>query len=146
MQVIRVALLAFALAACAAQAGSSPLRVEAVQQSGLTSEQAQQVLMVVLEHERFPTAKEGFFIEALTPSQPGYQDFGVTFESPNAAATTVLGAFAVSKMTGDIWETNLCKRYEFPELESLQAKIMARTGKTFAAESKERRSLGCTDE
>jgi len=145
MQIVRAASFAFALAACAAQ-GASALKTDAIEPTGLTTQQAQQVLMIVLEQERFPVAQEGFFVEALSPSEPGYQDFGVTFETPKAAATTVLGAFAVSRMTGDVWESNLCKRYDFPELQALQAKIMARTGKTFSSESHERRGLGCTDE
>ena len=134
------------LVAWCAVASPAPLDESTVQRTGLSAAQARQVLRVVLRHERFPVGKAGFYIETLASGNRGYREFGVTFESPQAAATTVLGAFAVSRMTGDVWETNLCKRYAFPELEQLQARIMKRTHQTFATEVGERRKLGCSDE
>jgi hypothetical protein len=67
----------------------------------------------------------------------------LTYDSPKPGATQVLGRYAVGRLTGDVWETNLCKRYDFPSLKRVQAEIMARTKKTFADESDARRGLGC---
>jgi hypothetical protein len=46
------------------------------------------------------------------------------------AVQGTLGLFAVSKLTGDVFDINTCKRYSFPELERLQKKIMKQTGET----------------
>lgn len=148
MQINNALCIFLVLAACSAIAKSDGFQADAVQATGLTTEQAQQVLIVMLKHEKLLMTKPGFDIEALRSSHPGYQDFGVTYDSPKAAATDVIGWFSVSKMTGDIWETNLCKRYAFPQLRRIQAAIMKRTGKTFASKSEvtARRGLSCTDE
>lgn len=122
-----------------------PLTASQVQTEGLTSAQARQVLVMVLKHEKLFMNKPGFNIEDIE-FVPGYVNFHVTYDSPKAAATDVIGAFAVSPRTGDVWETNLCKRYEFQALKRVQGTIMQRTGKTFASEVGERRGLGCTDE
>lgn len=77
------------------------------------------------------------------PPNRGFYTFSVTFDSPKAAATDVVGAFAVSRLTGDVWETNLCKRYAFPALRAAQRRIMARTHGSFRAETAARQGLGC---
>ena len=79
-------------------------------------------------------------------SQCAYWEFGLTYDSPKYGATQILGSYAVSKFTGDVWETNLCKRYEFPSLRQIQHAVMRRTGRSFADETKARPGLGCTDE
>ncbi len=145
MLIIRIACISLALITFAITADAAALEQAAIAKSGLTVEQARQIMMLVLKHEHFPLNKDGFYVEALPNSEPGYQDFGVTLDSPDAGATTALGSFAVSRMTGDVWETNLCKRYNFDELRQLQAHIMKRTGQTFKTERAKRLGLGCTD-
>jgi predicted nucleotidyltransferase len=61
-------------------------------------------------------------------------------------ATQVLGHYAVSRLTGGVWETNLCKRFDFSKLRRMQAQIMQRTAKSRADEVEARRGLGFTDE
>lgn len=148
MQIKNFLFLFLALAVFSATAKSDGFEPDAVDATGLTTEQAQQVLIVMLKHEKFPMKKPGFYIEALNPNQPGYHDFSVAYDSPKVGATDVLGWFAVSKMTGDIWELHSCKRYAFRQLRRIQAAIMKQTRKTFASESEVtlRRGLGCTDE
>lgn len=136
-------LVLLTLLACCATARSDPLHESAIAPTGLSAAQARQVLRIVLRHEHFPLGKAGFHIETLASRLRSHWQFSVTFESPQAAATTMLGAFAVSRMTGDVWETNRCRRYDFAQLRQWQARIMARTGGSFASEADDRRQLGC---
>jgi len=120
--------------------------------SELTADQARQVLIVVLKHEKIDIKKDGmdidgpFKVDSGIPSQRGFWEFGVTFDSPKYGATQVLGRYAVSRLTGDVWETNLCRRYRFPKLGKIQAAIRLKTGKSIADEKDARRGLGCTEE
>jgi hypothetical protein len=129
------------------QAAFDPTRIA---QNGLTKDQAKQVLLIVLRHEGYKLTKPGMYVEYLRNEQEedpyeGYFNFSLGYDSPKAAATDVLGYFAVSKVTGDVWELNLCKRYSFPELRRIQKTIMMRTKKTFSDEKEQRLSLGCPD-
>lgn len=138
--------------ACAAFAKPVLLDGKEVGPTGLTKMQAKQVLVTVLMHEKFKLAKPGVSIndDLLGPDgkppHPGYYDFSIGYDSPSAGATEYVGLFSVSTATGDVWETNLCKRYVFPALKATQKAIMKQTGKTFESEKRERRGLGCTDE
>jgi hypothetical protein len=149
----RALFLVLALAASAALAkGPAVFNADQVQPNGLTREQARQVLVVVLKHERYKLGMPGVFIdgdladEKGNPPHPGYFDFSLGYDSPKAGATEYMGLFSVSTATGDVWEINICKRFVFPALRSLQSGIMARTGRTMADEMAQRRGLGCTDE
>lgn len=127
-----------------------PLRPDSVAKSGLTVKQAEQVLIIVLKHEKYNISLMGTFIEdhsdegRYPPFVPGYYDFGVGRDTPEAGATDPFGFYVVSVLTGDVWEINACKHYNFPELRRVQKAIMKRTGKTFADEKAARRGTGCT--
>ncbi|AUP76360.1 hypothetical protein CWS02_05580 [Enterobacter sp. EA-1] len=92
---------------------------------------------MVLKHETLFIDKPGFNIEHIE-FVPEYINFHVAWDSPDAAATDVIGEFVVSPRTGDVWESNMCKQYAFSELKRLQTEIMKRTGWTLAGELKER--------
>ncbi|MDR3441349.1 hypothetical protein [Telmatospirillum sp.] len=113
-----------------------------VQPSGLSVDQARQLLVVVLQHEKLMVNKPGFNIENIE-FVPGYVNFFVTYDSPKAGATDVIGGFAVSPRTGDVWETTLCKRYQFRTLSDIQKRIMEKTGKRFATNDEAKEELGC---
>lgn len=123
-----------------------------IAQDGLTGEQAKQVLIEVLKYQKYQLAKKGmdidgpFKVDPNIPSQRGFWAFGLIYDSPKYGATQVLGHYAVSRLTGDVWETNLCKRFDFPKLRRMQTQIMQRTAKSPADEVEARRGLGCTDE
>lgn len=136
---------------CVVLAGSPTIGLSKFSAKGLSKTQARQVLLVVLEHEKFSPNSPGMYIENLTKKNgtaihSGYYDFGLSYESPDAGATQTLGLFAISRFTGDVWELNLCRRYSFSKLDKLQQAITQATKKTFADEKKQRRGLGCTDE
>ncbi|WP_025127331.1 hypothetical protein [Pseudomonas sp. PH1b] len=140
-------LAAVALSACAA----GTLQPAQVNPAGLTREQAQAVLQVALKHQDYPMGKPGVFIdgdlqdESGQPPHPGYFDFSLGYNDPKAGATEYWGLFSVSLATGDVWEINRCQRLDGAELRALQGQIMARTGKTLAAEQPQRQGLGCEE-
>jgi hypothetical protein len=119
---------------------------------GLSRTQAKQVLILVLKHEKYKFMDAGVFIdgdlanENGNPPHPGYFDFSLGYDDPEAGATEYMGLFSVSILTGDVFEIHLCKRYAFPALQRLQKNIMKQTGKMLADEKVQRRGLGCTDE
>jgi hypothetical protein len=112
--------------------------------SGLTEQQAKDILVMVLKHEKMYMYKEGFDIERINYAK-GYTTFQVTYDTPKAAATEVIGAFAVSPRTGAVLEVNLCRNYSFHALTEIQNDIMKQTGATFASEKELLNQLGCGD-
>jgi hypothetical protein len=148
---MRLLLALFTVVICTAMALPASFDPSQIREGGLTGDQAKQVLVVVLKHEKYRLEKRGmdidgpFKVDPSIPSERGFWEFGLTYDSPKLGATQVLGRYAVSRLTGDVWETNLCKRYDFPSLKRIQAEIMTRTGKTFADEKEARQGLGCTD-
>jgi hypothetical protein len=153
MRRIALALLyALCIHAHAGDAPADPLAAARIAAQGLTREQAQAILMLVLRHQHVP-AKPTLEIEHLVKNgskpediRPGYYSFGVTSDSPNMGASNVWGMYAVSRYTGDVWESFSCRRYRFAKLRRLQATIMKKTGKSFLDERQERLMLGCSDD
>jgi hypothetical protein len=145
-----IACLLLLLSASAIAGGQAALDADKISPQGLSRDQAEAVLRVVLKHQRYDPNKLGMDIHALhkkdgSDPHPGFYDFSFIYDTPTSGATEVLGAYAVSRFTGDVWEVNLCKRYSMRDLKNLQKIIMERTGKTFAGEKKERLGLGCSD-
>jgi hypothetical protein len=145
------AALALVISGTASWPQQAPFRADQVEVTGLSREQAKQVLIIVLKHEKFRLSMPGVFINADladnkgNPPHPGFYDYSVGYDSAKAGATEYLGLFSVSRMTGDVWEINICKHYEFPDLRHIQSIIMQRTGQSFAGEKQARLGLGCTD-
>ena len=75
--------------------------------------------------------------------RPGYIDFALTYDTPSAAATDVLGTWSVDILTGDVLENTRCKRYRFAGLKRLQAAISARTGVALPPEKLALGRIGC---
>jgi hypothetical protein len=134
-------------------AQSSKHNIDQIQESGLTGEQAKRVLIVVLKHEGYHLNKRGMGIDGphkINPTYPAdrvFWSFGLLYGRPKAGSIDTLGSYAVSRFTGDVWETLFtCKHFDFPELKQIQTQIMQKTQKSFADETEARRDLGCTDE
>lgn len=121
-----------------------------IQPTGLTAEQAKQVMAIVMKHlhnnlSDSETWIEGPYIDKETgkPVEPGYYHFGlIDYDSKGGAADT-LGSFLVNAVTGDVWDIEICKRYRFPALSTIQERIMAKTGKRLATEGEAKEELGC---
>lgn len=141
-------LLACLLAGSRVQA--EPLDAANIQASELTAEQAKQVLTVVLKHLHYKMSNRDLWIDGPWPGdekgtlfRPGYYDFGLVYSNPKAAASNVLGHYAVNATTGDVWETERCRRYRFPALSAIQERISARTGRQLASDAIARGEIGC---
>jgi hypothetical protein len=75
---------------------------------------------------------------------PGYFSFIFIAVDPHRPGKDrTLGMYAVSPRTGDIWELNLCKHYDFPELERVQRSIRRRTGAHPGDEAASAKTIGC---
>ena len=116
-----IVLLALLFSPYVVFADSAAIGLSKLSAKSLSRAQAQQVLLVALESEKYSPSSPGMYIENLTKKNgaaihPGYYSFGLSYASPNAGALQTLGLFAVSQFTGDAWELNLCRRYAFPKL------------------------------
>jgi len=134
----------------ACYAGAPGVDTGSFDPAGLTEAQAKELLNLVLHHERLVASGVTVDFERLLGDDghdlhPAYFTFGVSTDDPRSAATSVVGLIAIGRMTGDVWELNLCRRYSFPELRRIQKAITQRTRKTIAAEKEQRRGLGCPE-
>ncbi|NHZ34639.1 hypothetical protein F0185_13705 [Massilia sp. CCM 8692] len=115
------------------------------------STQAKKLLVFTLSREGYNTTKKGLYFEGPLTNRhgniphPGYLDFGLTYANPKAGALEFIGLFSVSVSSGEIWETNTCEMFSFPDLRRIQHQIRAKTKISAADESVLRRGLGCTD-
>lgn len=138
-----------ALASAVAAAGALPFGADDVALSGLTTEQAKKVLIVVLKHEKYRLSDKGMFIDdnllppSGKPDRPGYIDFSLSWDNPKAGATAYLGYYSVNIKTGDVWEVESCIHYRFALLRALQRKIVQRTGTPLTNEDVARSEVGC---
>jgi hypothetical protein len=150
MQIIkRLLTVSASLIASSAFASPQAFNVDEVSSSGLTKEQAKQVLIVVLKHEKYRLSDPGMYIDGDlqnkdgTPNRPGYFDFSLSYETPKAGATAYVGYYSVNIKTGDIWEVESCLHYRFPALRRLQQQITKRTGTEIANAKIARDEVGC---
>jgi len=139
----------FGALACLTTRAHAALNPSDVAKSGLTREQAKKVLLVVLRHEKYHLNTPGMYIEDDLhgpngeANRPGYIDFALTYDSEKAGATAVLGNYSVNVLTGDVWEVESCKRYQFSVLRQLQTKIQSQTGVSLASLKQARQEVGC---
>ena len=115
-------------------------------QEGTVAE-AESLVRVVLKHEKIQLSSRYCELERLDKNGKSfvsdYYSFGAHCDYPNTAATTPFGIYVVSPRTGDVWEYNQCKWFDFPELHRLQRNILQRTHATDATEAKYREATGC---
>ena len=142
-------LLAAGVLACV-PGSSQTLQPQEIHASGLTADQARQVLILALKHEKFDMSNPGMWIdgpwrgdEQGTPYRPGYYDFGVVYSNRKTHTSNVQGHFAVNASTGDVWNTVRCKRYRFAALSTIQNVISVRTGKKLASAQLAFDQIGC---
>ncbi len=131
------------LTASSTFANQLPLGADDVSITGLTKEQAKQVLILVLRQEKYHLSNSGMYIDSDLQSQAGYYDFSLSYETPKAGATAYLGYYSINIKNGDVWEIESCIRYSFPSLRRLQREITRRTGVTLADEKVARDEVGC---
>ena len=104
---------------------------EQVTANGLTNEQAEEIVKIVIKHDKYDLSKKGMYIDKLSLSPiDEYIAFSLNYDTPADGATDILGTYRVNLKTGDIWEVNHCSRYHFAELEKIQKNIMKKTSVT----------------
>jgi hypothetical protein len=134
-------------ASAATQAANAPW--SDVTATGLTKDQAQRVLRLVLQHQKIRVDDPKISIDdSLSgptgdPDRPGYWGFSVSFDNPKAGAIAYLGEFDINMRTGDAWDVESCIRFDFPKLREAQQAIMARTGGSLQADKAARDEVGC---
>ena len=133
-----------ACAACAAGAQSAGREIGFAQ--------ARQIALLVARHDKITVDDRNVVLESMDTRNergfiPGYFSFSVIREgdSPSVADETIR-MYVVSKRTADTWEMNLCRRYDFPDLEKVQQSVMRQTGATPAENDDMQKAIGCADQ
>jgi hypothetical protein len=137
---VSAALLPLAVACAIAQSAPSAHR--------LSARQARQMAVLVAKHDQIDLSDTHIELNSMDLGRdfiPGFVSFIVIRESTSPGPDETLRRYAVNRRSGDVWEINLCTRYDFPELTHLRkiyALRLAPSAGDLAAEGKE---LGCTD-
>jgi hypothetical protein len=116
----------------------------------ITSEQARRVALLVARHDSINVDDVDIVVDSMDgngPFVPGYFSFiFIAVDQHHPGKDHTLGMYAVSPRTGDTWELNLCKHYDFPELLRVQRAIRKKTGASVADESASGKVMGCEKE
>jgi hypothetical protein len=134
------ALLPVAAACALAQATAAQHR--------LTAHQARQLVTLVAEHEHIDLSDTHIEMNSMDLGRefiPGFVSFIVIRESTSPGPDETLRRYAISRRTGDVWEINLCTRYDFPELTRMRRTFALTSGASPDDLAAEGRELGCTD-
>ena len=131
-------------------APKSPLKKESAKSAArvqyVTGEEARRLVLMALKHDGHdPETTPGLVLTEITDATgrdafAGFRMFSLAFEAETGGSNNI-ATYAVSKKTGDLWDSDRCVRYVFPELKVEQQKIMKRTGSTFESEAMERKAL-----
>lgn len=87
----------------------------------ITLEQARSLVKTALKAHGDNVAK--IQVEETTNDISGFYGFGA-FDRQGPDVQNVVGWFAVSKRTGQVWNTTSCELYEFPSLEQQRKKLV----------------------
>lgn len=124
----------------------SPL-ANAQQQSNIGADEAKELLVIVLRHQKFPASSRYCQIEPLDkqgqPFTSNYYAFGASCDFPNSPATSPWGTYLVSPRTGDVLNFDTCKWVRYDDLRRRQKQIVLHTGATEASEGRYREATGC---
>ena len=115
---VSTSLLALALMLGVGRAGWSRSR-------DLTESEARELVIGALDPSArgLPKLSIDPYVSAKTPI-PDFYEFGVTWD--NTSGSVIVGFFAVSRATGDVWKLVVCRRVESPKLKHLQRAIRKR--------------------
>lgn len=115
----------------------------------LTSRQARQLVLLVLRHDAIDLSDTHIELNSMDLGRdfiPGFFSYNIMRESTTPGPDETLRRFAVNRSTGDVWEFNLCTRYDFPQLTRLRKALTGHaiaSPADIAAQSKE---LGCSEQ
>jgi hypothetical protein len=113
-------------------------------------EQAREVALAVALHDNITVDDRNVVINSMDTRNeagfiPGYYSFSIIRESDTSTKPDeTIRMYVVSKRTADTWELNLCRHYEFPELQKLQREAMQTTGARPEEADDMPRAIGCS--
>lgn len=136
--------------------GAKPWSLNAAQiaESGLTEQQAEQVLRLALQQSKYRKhfvsphsyIEDGFVNQDGTPKTAGFYMFRLAYDGPKATMTWYFGPFLVSQKTGDVWDVSLssgCVNFHSAALTRIQATIMKKTKTAIEDEKALRNNFDC---
>jgi hypothetical protein len=138
------------LLAIVAAAGATLFPGAASSQSArhqITPRQAHQIASLVARHDEIDLSDTHIELNSMDLGRdfvPGFYSFILIRESTSPGPDETLRRYAISRRTGDVWETNLCTHYDFPELTHLQREFSGRTVPDAAEISTQSKRLGCS--
>jgi hypothetical protein len=112
-------------------------------------DQARQVVLLVAQHDNITVDDRTIVMNSMDTRTeagfiPGYYSFSIIRESDSPAKPDeTIRMYVVSKRTADTWELNLCRHYQFPELEKFQQDIMHKTGANSRDDANMPKAIGC---
>jgi hypothetical protein len=113
----------------------------------IAPEQARSVALMVARPDGINVDDPDILVDSMDGNGafvPGYVSFIFIAVDPHVPGKDrTLAMYAVSPRTGDIWELNLCKHYDFPELVRVQHAIQRKTGAHLSDETASAKSMGC---
>lgn len=113
----------------------------------ISPEQARSVALMVARHDNINVSDPDIVVDSMDGNGafvPGYFSFIFIAVDPHVPGKDkTLAQYAVSPRTGDVWELNLCKHYDFPELVRVQHSIQHKTGAHLTDEPASAKSMGC---
>jgi hypothetical protein len=139
------AFIALAMLAASMWAGQAQTTVSAHR---LTAHQAHQIVTLVAKHEHIDLSDTHIELNSMDLGRefiPGFVSFIVIRESTSPGPDETLRRYAVSRRTGDVWEINLCTRYDFPELTRMRRAFALSDSASAADLAAEGKELGCTE-
>jgi hypothetical protein len=114
----------------------------------LTAHQAHQMVTLVAKHEHIDLSDTHIELNSMDLGRdfiPGFVSYIVIRESTSPGPDETLRRYAVNRRSGDVWEINLCTRYDFPELTRLR-QVYALSALPSAGDlAAEGRELGCAE-
>ena len=109
--------------------------------------QARSVALLVARHDNINVDDPDIVVDSMDGNGafvPGYLSFIIIAVDPHVPGKDhTLAMYAVSPRTGDVWELNLCKHYDFPDLVRMQHAIQRKTGSHLSDETASAKSMGC---
>lgn len=138
-----------ALAALPAIAFGCALAQSAPPAHSLTEHQVRRMIGVVAKHDQIDLSDTHIELNSMDLGRsfiPGFSSFIIIRESTSPGPDETLRRYAVNRQSGDVWEINLCTRYDFPELTQLRRAYSLSNAPSAGDLAKEGKELGCSEQ
>lgn len=126
-----------------------PAQTPAHPQHRLTPSQGRRLVLLVLRHDAIDLSDTHIELNSMDLGRdfiPGFLSYNVMRESTTPGPDETLRRYAVNRSTGDVWEFNLCTRYDFPQLTRLRRILTGHATASRADIAAQSKELGCTEQ